>query len=478
MMTKKVSRAMAQPHVETTAQTHTQLAELEGRIRGRVILPDDAAYEGARRVWNGMIDKRPAVIIRCAGVADVIEAVTFARSHDLLVAVRGGGHNVTGAAVCDGGMVIDLSPMKGVRVDPVARTVRAQGGVLWGELDRETQVFGLATTGGLISTTGVAGLTLGGGIGWLARKHGLSCDNLLSADVVTADGRLLVASARQNPDLFWAVRGGGGNFGVVTSFEYQLHPVGPIVVGGMALYPIERATEVLRFYREYIAKASDALSVFPAFGTVPPLPAVPAELHGTQTITLVACYAGDSREAERALQPLRSFATPTADLIGPIPYSALQSLFDDASPSGALSYWKSDILGELSDGCIDILVSHMAALSQLSPLTIAHIYPLRGAIGRVGAKRTAFGQRDARFSTILAATWFDPAQSEAHIAWVRNLWQAMRPYAPGGVQPNFLGEEGDERVRAAYGENYQRLVALKRRYDPTNFFRLNQNIQP
>jgi FAD/FMN-containing dehydrogenase len=468
---------VVQPRVETSTDSQTALADLKGRVRGQILLPGDEGYDDARHVWNGMIDKRPAVIVRCTGAADVIAAVSFARERHLLVAVRGGGHNVAGNAVCDDGMVIDLSTMKGIRVDPLARTARAQGGVTWGELDRETQIFGLATTGGLISTTGIAGLTLGGGIGWLARRYGLACDNLLSADVVTADGRLLVASARQNPDLYWAIRGGGGNFGVVTSFEYQLHPVGPQVVGGMALYPIDRAAEVVRFYRAYIAKAPDALSVFPAFATIPPLPPVPVELHGRTAIALAACYAGDARAADRALEPLRTLG-PQADLISPMPYTALQSLFDDSTPRGALNYWKSDTLRELSDGCIDILTTHAAALASLSPLNIVHIYPLGGAIGRIGAHKTAFASRAARFSTVIGATWLDPAQSEAHIAWVRDLWQAMRPYAAGGVQPNFLGEEGDERVRSAYGANYPRLAALKRRYDPTNFFQFNQNIRP
>jgi FAD/FMN-containing dehydrogenase len=368
--------------------------------------------------------------------------------------------------------------MKGIRVDPALHTIRAQGGVTWGELDRETQVFGLATTGGLISTTGIAGLTLGGGIGWLARKYGLACDNLLSADVVTADGKLVVASSKQNPDLFWAIRGGGGNFGVVTSLEYRLHPVGPMVTGGIALYPIDQAASVLRFFRDYISRAPDELSAFPAFITVPPLPAVPVELHGKTAIALAACYAGPAAWADRVLGPVRTFGPPLVDLIGPIPYSALQSLFDDSAPFGGLSYWKSDTLDELSDECINVLVTHAARLPELCPLTIVHIYPLRGAIARVGAHETAYSRRTERFSTIVSATWFDPAQSETHIDWVRGLWQAMRPCASGGVQPNFLGEEGDERVRAAYGDNYLRLVEVKRRYDPTNFFRMNQNISP
>jgi FAD/FMN-containing dehydrogenase len=452
---------------------------LRARLRGAALVPGSDGYDAARKVWNGMIDKHPAVIVRCTGVADVMAAVQFARDQRLVVAVRGGGHNVAGNAVCDDGIVIDLSPMKGIRVDPAARTVRAQGGVTWGELDRETQAFGLATTGGLISTTGIAGLTLGGGIGWLARKHGLVCGNLLSADVITADGRLLVASARQNPELFWAIRGGGGNFGIVTSFEYRLHALGPLVTGGLVLHPAERAGDVLRFYRGYIATAPDALSAFPAFIMVPPLPQVPTALHGTPAIAIAACYAGPPDDGERAVRPLREFGPPAADLLGALPYTTLQSLFDASAPAGGLSYWKSDYLNELSDACIDVLVRHTAALPTLSPLNTVHLYPLGGAVARVGSTKTAFAHRAARYSTILAAEWFDPAQSEANIQWVRELWQAMRPFSTGGVGVNFLGgDEGAERVRAAYGQNYARLAMLKKRYDPTNFFRLNQNIAP
>jgi FAD binding domain/Berberine and berberine like len=469
---------MAHSRVETPILAQTDLTELNGRLAGRLLLPDDTAYEAARHVWNGAIDKHPAVIVRCSGTTDVLEAVRFARRHDLLVAVRGGGHNVAGNAVCDGGMVIDLSPMKGMRVDPVARTVRAQAGVTWGELDRETQAFALATPGGLISTTGIAGLTLGGGIGWLARKHGLSSDNLLSADVVTADGDVLVASAKQHADLFWAIRGGGGDFGVVTSFEYQAHPVGPLVLGGMVLHPLERAKAVLRFYRDYISSAPDALSAFPAFLIVPPLPMIPSELHGTAAIALAACYAGDMKAAERAVRPLHEFGPPAVDLLGPMPYTALQSLFDDSAPYGARNYWKSDYLGELSDEVIDVLVRHTAVLPALSPLTTLHLYPLRGAIDRARGGATAYAHRKAHFVTAVIATWLEPAQSEAHIEWARGLSQAMQPFTTGGVYVNFLGDEGTERVRAAYGDNYQRLVAVKQRYDPTNFFHLNQNIQP
>ena len=452
--------------------------ELKSTIGGEVLLATDAGYDRARTVWNGMIEKHPLVIVRCAGVADVIAAVNFARQHALLVAVRGGGHNIAGNAVCDGGLVIDLSLMRGMRVDPVTHTVHAQGGVTWGQLDRETQAFGLAVPGGLISTTGIAGLTLGGGIGWLARQCGLSCDNLRSADVVTADGQFLVASAEHHPDLFWAIRGGGGNFGIVTSFEFQAQPLGPMITGGLVLHPFERASEVLRFYRAFIAQAPEALSAFPAFLMVPPLPAFPTALHGTLAIAIVACYAGPPEAAATITQPLHTFGPPAADLLGPMPYVALQSMFDDTAPYGARSYWKSQNLPELSDGSIDVVVAHAARLPELFPLSTIHIYPMDGAIQRRSGDATAFAQRDGGFTTNVIATWFDPAATEHHIQWARGLWQALQPYATAGVYGNFLGNDGDTQSQAVFGANYARLAAIKQQYDPTNFFRLNHNILP
>lgn len=468
---------MTHAQTTSTALGEATIQELKAAVRGQVITPQDEGYDDARKVHNGAIDKRPAVIVRCAGVADVIQAVQFARSQDLPVAVRGGGHSQAGFGVCDGGLVIDLSQMKGIRVDPAACTVRAQGGVTWHDFDHETQAFGLASTGGLISTTGIAGLTLGGGMGWLMRKHGLACDNLLSVDVVTADGQLLTASPTENADLFWGLRGGGGNFGIATSFEYQLHPLGP-VLGGLLLYPVEKAKAVLQFYRAFMDTAPDDLLAFPAFITVPPLPVLPAHLHGTLGIAIAVCYAGEVETGQKVIQPLRTFGPPLAELLGPMPYTALQSMFDASAPVGAHDYWKSDYLGELNDDAINVLVAHIAPMSMLSPLTTIHIYPMGGAVAHGHATETTFNHRDARYAMIIAGVWLDPEQSETHKQWVRDLWQAMRPFSNGGVYVNFLGEEGADRVRAAYGGNYDRLAALKAKYDPTNFFHLNQNIPP
>lgn len=471
---------MSDPQSTNTATTVTtsvapSWSDLRAKLRGRLILPDDADYEEARHVWNGMIDKRPAAIVRCAGPADVVQAVDFARSQGMLVAARGGGHNVAGNATCDGGLVIDLSRMKGMRVDPDARTARAQAGLTWAEFDHETQAFGLATTGGLVSTTGIAGFTLGGGIGWLVRKHGLACDNLRSVDVVTADGRTLTASATQHPDLFWAVRGGGGNFGIATSFEYQLHPVGP-VLGGLVLHPVERARDVLRFYRDFVATAPDELTTLVVFLTTPPAPFIPAHLHGTPAIAIAACYAGDIEEGERVIQPLRAFGPPAVDLLHPLPYPMLQGMFDESAPAGIQNYWKAHYVAGLGDEAIDTLVGCAAAMR--SPLTAMHIHHLGGAMNRVAADASAFPYRDAQFVLNFVGAWTDPAENADHMQWVRDSWQAMAPFATGGAYLNFMGDEGVERIKAAYAGNYERLVALKRTYDPTNLFRLNQNIAP
>lgn len=449
--------------------------------RAEVLILGDSGYDAARRIWNGAIDKHPALIVRCGGVSDVVEAVRYARAHELPVAVRGGGHNIAGNAVCDGGLVIDLSSMKGIRVDPQARTVRAEGGVTWGELDRETQVFGLATTGGFVSTTGIAGLTLGGGIGWLARAFGLACDNLVAADLVTADGRVLQVYERQHADLFWAIRGGGGNFGVVTSFHYRLHAVGPTVIGGLVLYPIERAADVLRSYRGFMRTAPDVVSAFPALITVPPLPSIPSALHGTLAIAIAVCCIGDLEKAKHLLAPVATFGAPTATVLEPLPYTAVQSSFDASAPYGALNYWKSEYLHDLVDGCVDAFAASALEMGPLSPLTTVHIYPQGGAISRVGKTKVAASHRDARYLVNIVAVWIDAAQSEAHIAWVRRLWQAIQPFSTGSAYVNFMGDEADEgrsRIQAAYGQNYDRLAAVKQRYDPTNFFRLNHNILP
>jgi FAD/FMN-containing dehydrogenase len=456
----------------------TDLEHLRSSIGGPVIGPGDEGYDEARSIWNGAIDRRPACIARCTGVADVVVAVHFARERGLDVAVRSGGHGVGGHALCDGGLVIDLSSMNGIRVDPAARTARAEAGVLWGELDRETQLFGLATVGGIVTHTGIAGLTLGGGIGWLMRKHGATVDNLLSADVVTAQGEIVTASEEENPDLFWGIRGGGGNFGIVTSFEYRLHPVGPIVLAGPVFHRVEDAPEVLRFYREFIAAAPDELTTIFELSVAPPLPFLPEEVHGKPIVMVGACYAGSPDEGEEVVRALKEFGRPLGDLLEPKPYTALQSTFDPFVPHGWHRYWKSVELPPLTDDAIDTLVEHSSA--PTSPKSYTIVFQLGGALGRVAEDETAFSQRDAAHNVNINAVWSeeDP-DAERHIVWARDFFDAMQPHAGGRVYVNFLGEEGDHRVRQAYGaRNYERLVELKRAYDPTNFFRLNQNIEP
>lgn len=453
--------------------------ELRTQLGGAVILPGDADYDAARAVWNGAIDRRPALIARCHGVADVLAALRFARTHGLLVAVRGGGHNVAGFGTCDGGIVIDLGPMKGVRVDPEARTARAQPGLTWGKFDRETQAFGLATTGGLVTTTGIAGFTLGGGIGWLMRKHGLTIDNLVSADVVTADGRLVTASAERHPDLFWALRGGGGNFGVVTSFEYRLHPVGPSVLGGVGLHPVERAGEVLRFYNQWTATLPDEMTSMVAFIAAPPLPFIPEPLHGTSMIAVAVCYAGSVEDGQRVAQPLLAFGPPEVAHVGPVPYTVLQGMFDASAPRGIHAYWKTHYVADLSDATIDALVAETARMRPLSPFTTLHVHHLEGAVGRIAPDATAFPHRAPRYVMNIVGMWTAGEPPEPHIAWVRGTFDAMQPFATGAPYLNFLGDEGADRVRAAYGAaTYDRLAAIKQRYDPTNLFRVNQNIRP
>jgi FAD/FMN-containing dehydrogenase len=455
-----------------------EVERLRADVRGPVILPADPGYDAARAIWNGAIDRRPAGIARCTGVADVVAAVGFARERDLPVAVRSGGHGVGGHALCDDGLVIDFSPMKGIRIDPLARTARAEAGVLWGELDRETQLFGLATVGGIVTHTGIAGLTLGGGIGWLMRKHGATVDNLLSADVVTAQGEIVTASEEENPDLFWAIRGGGGNFGIVTSFEYRLHPVGPIVLAGPVFHPLEHASEVLRFYRDFIAVVPDELTTIFELSVAPPLPFLPEEVHGKPIVMVGACYAGSPDEGAEVVRPLKQFGRPIADLLQPKLYTALQSMFDPLVPHGWHRYWKSVELPPLTDDAIDTLVEHAPAVT--SPKSYCIVFQLGGALARVGADETAFSQRDAAHNVNINAVWTeeDP-DAEHHIAWARDFFGALQPHAGARVYVNFLGEEGGNRVRQAYGaRNYERLVELKRAYDPTNFFRLNQNIEP
>jgi FAD/FMN-containing dehydrogenase len=447
-------------------------------IEGEVVGPGDGAYNDARRVWNGAIDRRPAAIVRCAGVPDVVAAVRFARGRDLLVSVRGGGHGVGGHAVCEGGLVIDLSPMKGIVVEPGRRTARAEAGVLWGELDRETQAFGLATTGGVVTHTGIAGLTLGGGIGWLMRKHGATVDNLLAAEAVTAEGDVVAASVEEHPDLFWAIRGGGGNFAIVTSFEYRLHAVGPQVLAGPIVHALEDAPELLRFYRDFIADAPDELTTIFNLRRAPSLPLLPPELHGRPVAMVVVCCAGDLAKGEALLRPLRTFGSALLDAIGPRPYIALQSMFDPTVPHGWHYYWKSAELPPLSDGAIETLVEYAAM--QTSPSSYCITFQLGGALSRVDAEETAFSQRDAAHNVNINAVWTeDDEEPGRHVEWTQQFHGALEPFACDRVYVNFLGEEGTERVRSAYGEEkYQRLVALKAKWDPTNFLRHNQNIEP
>ena len=436
-------------------------------LRGDLLQPGDAGYDAARSVWNAMIDKKPALIARCVGQSDVKASVAFAREQGLEVSVRGGGHNVAGKAVAENGLMIDLSLMKGIRVDPIAKTARAEPGVLWQEFDQETQSFGLATTGGTVGTTGIAGLTLGGGQGWLAGKHGFTVDNLLNVDVVTADGQLLRASATENTDLFWALRGAGANFGIATSFEYRVHPLRQ-VLGGMVIYPAAQARDVLRFYREFTADVPDEITTFVALLTSP---------DGVPVIALVPCYSGDLQEGERVLASLRSFGSPVADTVAPIPYTAMQALLTAAFPYGRQNYWKSGLTNEISDEAIEVMSEYAARVpSPFSGIAIGHFH---GAYSRVGKTETAYYHRDMQYDVLMLSNWTDPAQNEANIQWTRDLHKALRPHLSDRVYVNDLGDDaGEAGIRGAYGGNYQRLSELKAKYDPTNFFHLNQNIKP
>lgn len=464
------------------ASTHGQrplsgeiVAAFESRLRGALIRPQDPSYEQARAVYNGMIDRRPQLIARSVDVADVVVAVNFGRDNDLPLAIRGGGHNVAGFGTCDDGLVIDLGSMKGIWVDVEKRRVRVQAGCTWADVDHATHVFGLATPGGLVSSTGVAGLTLGGGIGHLSRKYGLSCDNLLSAQVVTADGRILNACNDENADLFWGLRGGGGNFGVVTSFEFQLHPVN-IVLGGPLFYAVEQCEETLRFYRNFMASAPEELGAFFAFLKVPPGPPFPAHLHNRTVCGIICCYTGSLEEGEAVVRPLRQFGPPLFDLVGRVPFPLLQSAFDPIVPPGLHHYWKADFMPDLSDAAI---AAHVAYGPQIPTFqSVVHIYPTDGAVQCVGAQETAYRHREAKFVHIIAATSPNPGDMPQHMEWAHAYWQALHPHSTGGGYVNFLMDEGQDHVNATYGENYERLVSLKNKYDPTNLFRINQNIQP
>ena len=449
------SAVLEQPDIET----------LKASLRGELLQPDDDGYNSTRRVWNGMIDRKPALIACCAGVADVINAVNFASTHHLLVSVRGGGHNVTGNSVCDGGIVIDLSGMKGIRVDPVKRTAWAEAGLTLGEFVRESQAFGLGTTVGTVTTTGLSGLTLGGGMGWLMGKYGLAIDNLLAVDLVTADGQMVRASASEHPDLFWGVRGGGGNFGIVTAFQFQLHPVG-LLLAGMVVHPLSKAQEVLRFYREYSRTAPDELTAYAALVTTP---------DGLPAIAIVLCYCGPLDEGERLVEPVRKFGPPLADQIGPMAYLNLNSMLDAAFPAGRSCYEKASTFKALSDEAIETIADYGAAFT--SPFSMVVIQHVHGAASRVGPSETAFAQREESYVMNMIALW-DEGEANTHIGWARTFWTAVEPFAASGVYVNYLGNEGEERIRASYGANYSRLVTLKNAYDPTNLFRMNQNIKP
>jgi FAD/FMN-containing dehydrogenase len=445
----------------------SSIETLQASLRGKLLQPGDAAYDDARKIHNGMIDRHPALIVQCAGVADVINAVKFARVNHLLVSVRGGGHSGAGFAVCDGGIMIDLSGMKSVWVDPACQTARAEGGATWGDFDHETQAFGLATTGGVMRPTGIAGLTLGGGHGFLMRRFGLASDNLLSVDLVTADGQLLRASAAEHADLFWGVRGGGGNFGVATSLEYQLHPVGPLL-GGMLIHPMHKAKEFLRLYRDFTSIAPDEFGSLAVLATLP---------DGTPAAVTLMGFSGALEEGERLLQPLRAFGPPLQDLLGPMPYTGLQSIVETVNPPGLRNYWKSGYLQSLSDEAITTLVDSFASVpAPHSHVVIEH---LGGEVSRRGRDETAYNHRNAQYNLLIIGMWSNPGEDDKNIRWVRGLWEAMQSFASGEVYVNYETGQGVDRVKAAYGPTtYARLVAPKNKYDPTNLFRLNQNIKP
>lgn len=462
------------PDVQWKPEAVEQLRE---RFKGEVIDPADGRYEAARKIWNGAIDRRPGLIARATGTSDVIAAVRWSREHDVEVSIRGGGHGVAGHALTNGGLVIDLSAMKGVWVDPVSRTAVAQPGVTWGLFDHNTQAFGLATTGGLVTSTGISGLTLGGGIGWLMRRYGLTVDNLLAVDLVTADGEFLTAAEEESPELFWGLRGGGGNFGIATSFTYRLHEIGTTVVAGPIVYPMEDAAGVLGHYRDFIETGPDELTTLINLRLAPALPFVPEHLHGKPIVAVVVCYVGDVESGLEAVRPLREFGKPAADLVAPKPYLAHQAMFDAAVPPGLHYYWKSWDLRPMDESMIDVIIDHARQIT--SPHSAIPIYHLGGAVGRVRENDTAYSHRRAAHNVNINGVWeADDPQPERHIEWTRKLWEALTPFADG-VYVNFLHEEGESRVRDAYGkEKFERLVGLKNLHDPTNFFHLNQNITP
>jgi FAD/FMN-containing dehydrogenase len=449
--------------------------QLQARFRGEVIDAAHPAYESARKIYNGMIDKRPRLIIRCVDAADVIAAVKYAGESRIKTAIRGGGHNGGGLGTCEGGLVIDLSRMRGIHVDPAAHTILIEGGCTWGDVDHAGHAFGLAVPSGVISTTGVAGLTLGGGLGHLTRKYGLTIDNLLAVDVVLADGTFVTASGDRNQDLYWAVRGGGGNFGVVTSFLFRAHPV-HTVFGGPTLWPLEQTPDILRRYREFITAASEDINGFFALLTVPPAPMFPSHLHLKKMCGVVWCCTGAADKAERAIKPLRDFGKPAFDHVGPMPFPALQSLFDPLYPPGLQWYWKADFVKEIGDEAISLHARHGAALP--TPLSTMHLYPIDGAAHKPRSDETAFSFRDANWAEVIVGVDADPANNDRIIEWARKYWDDLHPHSAGGAYVNFMMDEGQERIKATYRDNYGRLAAIKKKYDPGNFFRVNQNIQP
>jgi FAD/FMN-containing dehydrogenase len=460
----------------TTRVPQRAIDSFTAAFRGQLLEPSTPGYDAARGIWNAMIDRRPALIARCATADDVALAVRLAATHDLLVAVRGGGHNIAGNAICDGGLVIDLSAMNTVDVDPVKRMARVGPGATLADVDRATQAHGLAVPVGINSTTGIAGLTLGGGFGWLSRSLGLPIDSLVTADVVTADCSPVRASASEHPDLFWGIRGGGGNFGVVTSFEFRLHPVGPEVLSGLIVHPLDTAPQVLRFYRDFLKKTPDEFVCWFVLRKAPPLPFLPAEWHGREILALAVCYAGPIADGEKIAKPLREFGRPIADVIQPHPFAAWQMVLDPLLTPGMRNYWKSHDFVEVSDGLIDVLVQHARRIPD--PQTEIAVAQLGGAVSRVPGVATAYAHRDAQFVMNVHGRWADPAKDAACIGWARQLFEAAAPFATGGVYVNFLTQDEQGRVPAAYGGNYARLVALKQKYDPENLFRVNQNIEP
>jgi FAD binding domain/Berberine and berberine like len=451
------------------------IAKLQEGLRGEVIQPADSGYDTARKVYNGMIDKRPAVIARCADVADIMTAVKFGRENNLLTSIRGGGHNAGGLGICDDGLVIDLSRMKNVHVDLKAKTARVAPGCVWGDVDHAAHAFGMAVPSGIISTTGVAGLTLGGGVGHLSRKYGLSIDNLLSVDMILADGSFVTADAKENPDLFWAVRGGGGNFGVVTSFLFRLNPV-DMVHAGPTFWPLDQTETVLKAYREFIVQAPEDVNGFFAFLTVPPVPMFPEKLHNQKVCGIVWCCTGAPDAAEKATRPMRSVGKPVLDHVGQVPFPAVQSLFDGLYPPGLQWYWRADFFKEISDAAVAKHAEHGAKLPTMH--STMHLYPISGAAQRVGNQETAFSYRDANWAGVIVGVDPDPANRDKITRWTRDYFDALHPYSSGGAYVNFMMEEGQERVQASFRDNYKRLAEIKKKYDPTNFFRVNQNIVP